>query len=334
MRLTVVAAAPGYGKTEAVRRRSRQARWCAGESAADFVRTRRWAPQVVLDEPAVSPGELREWLRRTPCEQVTLITRRPFEWEGAEQIGPVELALPAAAVGDEVYRATLGWPALARRWPDHEQYVVSTILPTLSPPARHLVATFARLGPVRRGLCVELGVDPAAIVELTRLGVLVGDRLVPAVAETVRAAGPTPVDHQRAATWYVRNGFPAAAARLLDRLGQHRRLAALLTDRGAEVLVAEPGLFSKHPLLREKAKALSAVHVERAEELFARARYPEALEHADLAVQLDEQDAALRVRGRVLRRLGRLDDALACVRDAADEPVRSPADRTGRTERF
>ncbi len=321
MRLTVVAAAPGYGKTEAVRRRSRQARWCAGESAADFVRTRRWAPQVVLDEPAVSPDELREWLRRTPCEQVTLITRRPFEWEGAEQVGPVELALPEAAVGAEVYRATLGWPALARRWPDHEQYVVSTVLPTLSPPARHLVATFARLGPVRRALCVELGVDPAAVVELRRLGVLVGDRLVPAVGQ---AAGPAPVDHQRAATWYVRNGFPAAAARLYDRLGLHRGLAALLTERGAEVLAAEPALFGKHPLLREKAEALSAVHVGRAEELFARARYPEALKHADLAVQLDDQDAALRIRGRVLLRLGRLDDAAACLREVrAERPSRA-----------
>ncbi|RAS66096.1 hypothetical protein C8D87_104647 [Lentzea atacamensis] len=322
MRLTVVAAAPGYGKTETVRRRSRQARWCAGEAAADFIRTRRWAPQVVLDEPSVPPDELREWLKRTPCEQVTLITRTPFEWENSEQIGPAELALAESAVAPEVYRATLGWPALARRWPDHEAYVLATVLPALSAKARHLVTTFARLGPVRWALCVELGVDPAAIVELTRLGVLVDGALVPAVAESVE---PVAVNYQRAANWYARNGHPAAAAHLHDRLGQHRSLATLLDERGSEILQAEPRVFGKHPLLRNKARALAAVHVERANELFGQARYPEALKHADLAVQLAEDHESLLIRGRVLGRLGRLEDARAC--DVRIDELRSREQR-------
>lgn len=305
VRLTVVAAAPGYGKTETVRRRSRQARWCAGEAAADFIRTRRWAPQVVLDEPPVSPDELRPWLRRTPCEQVTLITRTPFEWADAEQIGPAELALPEAAIAPEVYRETLGWPALAQRWPDHEAYVLTTVMPALSAKARHLVTTFAQLGPVHRALCVELGVDPAAIVELTRLGVLVGGRIVPAVAQCVR---PSEVDYRAAAHWYTLNGHPAAAAHLHDRLGQHRSLAVLLRERGGEILAAEPRMFSRHPLLKDKAKALAAVHVERANALFEQARYPEALKHADLAVQLDADDDARTIRGRALARLGKVDE--------------------------
>jgi hypothetical protein len=294
--LTVVAAAPGYGKTEMVRRRSRQARWCADEAAADFIRTRRWAPQVVLDEPAVSPDELREWLTHTPCDQVTLITRTPFEWENAEQVGPAELALPEAAVVPEVYRETRGWPALAQRWPDHETYVLATVLPTLSAKARHLVTTFARLGPVRRALCVQLGVDPAAIVELTRLGVLVDGQLVPAVAESVQ---PAAVNYQAAAHWYAHHGHPAAAARLHDRLGQHRSLAVLLQERGGEILRAEPWIFSKHPLLKDRAKALAAEHVERANELFTRARYQEALKHADLAVQLSADGEAREIRGKL-----------------------------------
>lgn len=318
MRLTVVAAAPGYGKTSAIRRRSRSARWCAGEAAADFIRTRRWAPQVVLDMPAVSSDELREWLKQTPCEQVTLITRTPFEWDDCDQIGPVDLALPEAAVAPEVFRATLGWPALAQRWPDHEGYVRSTVMPSLSRAARQLVMAFARLGPVRRGLCVELGVDPAAMVELTRLGVLVDGALVPAVAEAVE---PGAVNYQRAATWYARNGFPAAAAHLHDRLGQHRCLATLLAERGGEILAAEPRVFGKHPLLRSKARALSAVHVSQAASLFAESRYPEALKHADLAVHLFEDRSSLLVRGRVLGRLGRFEDALQCFEraEAPDE---------------
>ncbi|MEV6237068.1 hypothetical protein [Lentzea sp. NPDC051838] len=299
MRLTVVAAAPGYGKTESVRRRARQARWCEGEAAADFIRTRRWAPQVVLDEPSIERDELREWLKHTPCDQVTLITRTPFEWENAEQIGPAELKLPEAAVVPEVYRETLGWPALAHRWPDHESYVLVTVLPALSAPARHLIATFARLGPVRRALCVELGVDPLAIKELTRLGVLVHGRIVPAVAESVP---PAQVDHQAAAHWYARNGYPAAAAHLHDRLGQHRSLAALLHERGTEILHAEPWIFSKHPLLKDKAKAMAAMHVERARKLITQARYPEAFKHADLAVQL----SADREAQEMLAELGEL----------------------------
>lgn len=319
MRLTVVAAAPGYGKTQMVRRKSRSARWCAGGAAADFIRTRRWAPKVVLDEPAVPHNELREWLKQTPCEQVTLITCTPFEWESSEQISPRELALPEAAVAPEVYRATLGWPALAQRWPDHEAYVLCSVMPRLSKAAQRLITTFARLGPVRRALCVELGVDPRAIVELRRLGVLVDGRLVPAVAEAVT---PGAVDYQRAANWYVRNGFPAAAAYLHDRLGQHRSLAVLLTERGGEILAAEPKIFGKHPLLRDKARALAAVHVERAGELFGEARYPEALKHADLAVHLVENPESLRIRGRVLGRLGRFDDALACFdRAQADDDI-------------
>lgn len=311
--MTVVAAAPGYGKTEMVRRKARSARWCEGEAAAEFVRTRRWAPQVVLDEPAVPHDELREWLRHTPCEQVTVITTRPFEWEDAEQIGPRELALPEAAVVPEVYRATLGWPVLAQCWPDHEDYVLATVMPSLPARAQHLVTTFARLGPVLRALCGELGVDPAAITELTRLGVLVDGRLVPAVAESVE---PTAVNHQLAAHWYAHNGFPAAAARLHDRLGQHRSLAALLDERGGEILRAEPTIFGKHPLLRDKAKALAAVHVERANELYDEARYPEALKHADLAVQLSADREALRIRGHALARLGRIEDARICLERA------------------
>lgn len=331
MRLTVVAAAPGYGKTETIRRRARSARWCAGEAAADFIRTRRWAPQVVLDDPAVPAGELREWLGRTPCEHVTLLTRTPFDWEDAEQVGPVDLALPEAAIAPEVYRATLGWPALARRWPDHEGYVRSTVVPSLSRPARHLVRTFARLGPVRRALCVELGADPAAIVELTRLGVLVNGRLVPAVAEAVE---PAAVNYRRAATWYARHGFPAAAAHLHDRLGQHRRLATLLVERGGEILAAEPRTFGRHPLLREKARALATVHTERAHELFAEARYPEALKHADLAVHLSEDGESLRIHGRVLGRLGRFEDALTCLERAeADADIAELHREYGRTVR-
>ena len=138
-------------------------------------------------------------------------------------------------------------------------------------------------------------------MELTRLGVLVGGTLVPAVAEAVE---PTAVNYQRAATWYARDGFPAAAAYLHDRLGQHRCLAILLAERGGEILAAEPRMFGKHPLLREKARALSAVHTERAQELFAEARYPEALKHADLAVHLHESHDSLRIRGRVLGRVG------------------------------
>lgn len=304
MRLTVVAAAPGYGKTETIRRRAGQARWCAGEAAADFIRMRRWAPHVVLDEPAVPHDELREWLKRTPCEQVTLITRTPFEWAHAEQVGPEELALPESVIEPEAHRETLGWPALAQRWPDHRTYVLTTVLPALSAKARHLVATFARLGPVRRALCVELGVDPAAIVELTRLGVLVGGRIVPAVAECVQ---PAEVDHRAVAHWYERNGHPAAAAALHDRLGQHRSLAVLLRERGGEILAAEPR-FSAHPLLKDKAEALAAVHVERANALFEQARYPEALKHADLAVQLCADDDARTIRSRALARLGKIDE--------------------------
>lgn len=292
----MVAAAPGYGKTESIRRKSRSARWCAGEAAADFIRTRRWAPQVVLDEPGVAHDELREWLKHTPCDQVTLITRTPFEWRDAEQVGPAELALPEAAVVPEVYRETRGWPALAQRWPDHEAYVLATVMPALSASARHLVTTFARLGPVRRALCVELGVDPAAIAELTRLGVLVDGQIVPAVAESVQ---PSNVNYQAAAHWYSRNGHPAAAARLHDRLGQHRSLAALLHERGGEILQAEPKIFSKHPLLKDKAKALAAAHVERANELLARALYQEALKHADLAVQLSADREAQEIRGKL-----------------------------------
>ncbi|MEU0878812.1 hypothetical protein ABZ345_09460 [Lentzea sp. NPDC005914] len=296
MRLTVVAAAPGYGKTENVRRKAWSARWCEGEAATDFIRTRRWAPQVVLDEPGTEHDELREWLKHTPCDQITLITRTPFEWQNAEQVGPDQLRLPEAAVVPEVYRETRGWPALAHRWPDHETYVLTTVMPTLSAPARHLIATFARLGPVRRALSVELGVDPAAIVELTRLGVLVGGQIVPAVAESVQSAT---VNYQAAAHWYARNGHPAAAARLHDRLGQHRSLAALLQERGGEILRAEPKIFSKHPLLKDKAEALAAVHVARANELFAKALYQEALKHADLAMQLSADRAAREIRGRL-----------------------------------
>ncbi|MFI6099433.1 hypothetical protein ACIA8G_28080 [Lentzea sp. NPDC051213] len=268
-----------------------------------------------------SPDELREWLKQTPCEQVTLITSTPFEWDDAEQVGPRELALSEAAVVPEVYRATLGWPALAQRWPDHESYVAATVMPALSPAARHLVTTFARLGPVRRALCRELGVDPAAIAELTRLGVLVDGRLVPAVAEAVT---PTAVNHQRAANWYAGNGFPAAAAHLHDRLGQHRSLAVLLAERGGEILAAEPGVFGKHPALRDQARALAAMHVERAGELLGEARYPEALKHADLAVQLHQDKAALRVRGHALAKLGRSEDALACFERAGDSALTSP----------
>lgn len=328
MRLTVVAAAPGYGKTRSVRRKSRSARWCGGEGAADFIRTRRWAPQVVLDDPAVPHDELREWLRHTPCEHITLITRTPFEWNDSEQIGPTDLALPEAALAPEVWRATLGWPALSHRWPDHATYVRATVIPSLSRAAQHLVLTFARLGPVRRALCAELGVDPAASLELTRLGVLVNGTLVPAVASAVE---PGAVNYQRAATWYARNGFPAAAAHLHDRLGQHRCLATLLTERGNEILAAEPQVFSKHPLLREKARALSSVHTSRAHELFAEARYPEALKHADLAVHLSEDRSSLLIRGRVLGRLGRFDDALTCFElcGAADDIAQLHRDNSG-----
>lgn len=146
-----------------------------------------------------------------------LVSRGLHPHAHAEQIGPVELALPEAAVGPEVHRATLGWPAFARRWPDHENYVRATVMPALRPKARHLVTTFARLGPVRRALCLELGVDPSAVAELTRLGVLRKGQLVPAVAESVT---PANVNYAKAARWYARNGFPAAAACLHDRLRQ------------------------------------------------------------------------------------------------------------------
>lgn len=299
MRLTVVAAAAGYGKTSTVRRTTRDARWCAGEAAADFIRTRRWAPSVVLDEPEVSFEELRSWLATTPCERVTVITREPLE--GAT-LGPADLALPEAAVGSEVYAATKGWPALALRWPEHADYVRSTVLPSLSVAARKLVTTFARLGPVRRALCTELGVDPVTIAELTRLGVLRDGALVPAVADGVDEEST--VDQRRAASWYARNGFPAAAARLYHRLGLHRCLDALLAERGREVLEADPETFGRHPLLAAPAHALAAHHLGQAHACLAAARYPQALTHADLAVHLTGSPDAVVCRGRVLGRLG------------------------------
>lgn len=127
---TLVIAAAGYGKTEAVRR------WLRGDRAT-------WHSAVlpdlgdedvaVLDDPpAVSAAELRAFVERaTPGTRLVFVSRLPLPGlaavPGLRMVGPADLALPPARVAAilrerygvhdadlarRVHGLTAGWPAL------------------------------------------------------------------------------------------------------------------------------------------------------------------------------------------------------------------------------
>jgi ATP/maltotriose-dependent transcriptional regulator MalT len=152
-RVVLVSGAAGYGKTAAVRRRLRgkAALWLAGEEAASLIRMNghgragsgTTARALVIDEPAVSCGELVRWISTLtvsaspPASQLFVIARRlpPPGAAGSPAkgrstgLGPADLTLSPAGVAkilseenggadpadaERLHRWTQGWPALVR----------------------------------------------------------------------------------------------------------------------------------------------------------------------------------------------------------------------------
>ncbi len=179
----------------------------------------------------------------------------------ASDYGLTEPSLPL-----RVHEITAGWPALVHLaaetmrtggvpsgalLPDLVEpgtplasYVDDEILGPLSPPAARLLREAGEFAPLSAGLCATLGHRraPATLTLLSRTGLLtgVGRRIVPVIAAAAgrhdtRRGGPRP-RAAVAATWYAENGPPLAAARAFQAAGDPDRSAAILADRGEDIL--------------------------------------------------------------------------------------------------
>ncbi|MGY0236030.1 BTAD domain-containing putative transcriptional regulator [Longispora urticae] len=247
--VTVLVAAAGYGKSTLVARwgRTLPVRPVAVGDLADLADDRvlyvlEDAPAGLrLPEPVLARAELWTAARLVLTGRHRIAV--PARWRGrgvVGEIGPAHLALngPRAerllrerhgVAPDDLVGYTGGWPALlhlagtARATGDDPrravtEYLVAEVLAALPGTVRRLLRTAAYL-PTLDGM-------PAGFVEqLTALGLVRGEELVPAVAGAVRAwrplAGPV-----------LRETLVAAAAGY-EAAGDHRAAVRCLLDAGA-----------------------------------------------------------------------------------------------------
>jgi DNA-binding SARP family transcriptional activator len=144
-------------------------------------------------------------------------------------------------------------------------WVREQALAGLPPYAARLLDLTAQLDPITTSLCAALSTDDPqrtadAVWWLTRTGILVPHRrqpygrpeaalrLVPVLAAVLarqRRPARRPVEAQTAgnrlhaaASWYAANGYPLASARTLAAAGDSRRCAAVIAERGDEMLAS------------------------------------------------------------------------------------------------
>jgi DNA-binding SARP family transcriptional activator/tetratricopeptide (TPR) repeat protein len=197
------------------------------------------------------------------------------------ELGPADLALSAEEVAEllaDEYRlsdvdlaerlhdATGGWPALVHLGAQTlrlagvpagpllpaiaapggplAEYLAGEVVAALPATAVRLLRQVADLAPVSGELGRALGHRRAdeAVRLLTRTGLVVGERVVPVLAEVVRRGG-RPVPRATAArtlaaaaAFFDVNGPPIAAARAFQRAGDHARCARVLDDHGDALL--------------------------------------------------------------------------------------------------
>jgi DNA-binding SARP family transcriptional activator/ATP/maltotriose-dependent transcriptional regulator MalT len=297
----VAVAAAGYGKSTALRDRlsGAPATWLAApeevsalvEGGLEELARRQGSGWLILEDLPPLPADLAGALLTAASTLpetvgVALTSRWPVvaptaRWRSRGELttlGPRELALSEEqvrrmlareygiddpALSARVFRATAGWPMLARlagesldgglteviAAPDTPlgAYIVEEVLSPLPPEVTRLVADARGFAPVTAGLCEQLG-HPAAermLTLLTRIGVLQpeGSAIVPVVgvvAGLVAGGSATPRREAArvAAIWYQRHGPPLAAARAFNLAGDEEACARELVAHGRDILAS------------------------------------------------------------------------------------------------
>ncbi|HEX8007448.1 MAG TPA: tetratricopeptide repeat protein, partial [Trebonia sp.] len=272
-------AAAGYGKTSLLRHRFPGATWTSEPGGFGEGVT------IIDDLPALTPDRaqalLAEAEQMPSGARLAIATRFPLPVSTARlrgrgllaEVRPAELALSADQVTDllaaeygvrdpdlcdEIYEATLGWPALVRLSGEAVAagepvlaqpgsplwtFLSEEVLAPLPDPARALLTDLAELAPVTADLGEALGHrDAAASLRLlAAIGLLRDNRVVPMVAHVARDRSAPGRVAMLAALWYEEAGHPAAALKSFAQAGDLVQCGRLLEAQGEEILAAGRG---------------------------------------------------------------------------------------------